>query len=289
VLNTLLDKIKTNKVVIKSKHEWKGFTNDNQLIFENHQKTFSVKSDYVIFCLGGASWSVTGSMGNWVIYFSKKEIDIVPFQASNCAFKINWKKEILSQIEGKALKNAAFMVGNKTHLGEVVFTNAGVEGSGIYPLSPQIRAQLNEKDYAELIIDLKPNLTQQQLLQKLDKFDDRKSYTQNISSNLHLNALQISLLKSLVSKEAFMNKEKLTEHIKGLKLRIIGCGEIENAISTVGGISLQEVDCDFELQKLPKHFVIGEMLDFDAPTGGYLLQACFSMGNVVAQNFNKNY
>jgi len=101
--------------------------------------------------------------------------------------------------------------------------------------------------------------------------------------------LQISLLKSLVSKEAFMNKEKLTEHIKGLKLRIIGCGEIENAISTVGGISLQEVDCDFELQKLPKHFVIGEMLDFDAPTGGYLLQACFSMGNVVAQNFNKNY
>ena len=285
VLNTFLKKIKNNSVSIYTKYEWQGFSNNDNLLFYVNNDPVVVKADLVVFCLGGASWPITGSNGNWVNYLENKGINIAPFKASNCAFKINWDKNLVLKIEGKVLKNVSITCGNKTHFGEAVITKFGIEGSGIYPLSSQIREQLAKNKKAEITIDFKPALSLEKILEKLNS--DKRNLTENLKTELKLSPLQMHLLKSLISKEDFLDLNKLAVHLKHFKLIITDTAPIEEAISTVGGISLNEINENFELKNLPGYFAIGEMLDYDAPTGGYLLQSCFSMGKYLADYFNK--
>lgn len=279
VLNIILKKINSNSVNIYTKHVWKGFSNGH-LLFENNGQAIEIKADHIIFCLGGASWPVTGSKGDWTNYFLEKNIKIDPFKASNCAFKINWEKELEKKIEGKILKNISINCGNKTQLGEVTLTKFGIEGSGIYPLSPQIRAQLTKNGKAEISIDLKPSLSPEKIIQKLSS--GKKNITDTLKTELNLSLQQVQLLKTFVSKEDFLAIDKLADHLKNFKLTLVNTAPINEAISTIGGICLDEIGENFELKKLPDHFTIGEMLDYDAPTGGYLLQSCFSMAKYLA-------
>lgn len=287
VFNIILDKIKKNKVNIHTKHSWKGFLEQDELIFEAGNELKRVKSDYTVFCLGGASWPVTGSLGDWSAYFSEKHMTTLPFRASNCAFKVDWPDAIIDKVEGKVLKNISTRCGNKTHLGEIVITRFGLEGSGIYPLSPEIRAQLNKFAVAEIFIDLKPNLSSEHLLKRLEAKPAKVNLTDFLKSEFNLSEVQMAMLKRFLSKEEFLNAARLVQNIKSFKLKIVGLAPMDEAISTVGGISLAEIDDFFQLKKLPNHFVIGEMLDYDAPTGGYLLQSCFSMATYLATYLNK--
>lgn len=288
VLNILLEKIKRNSVSVYTKHEWKGFSKNNGLLFQNTKESIEVKSDIVIFSLGGASWPVTGSNGNWIKFFEGKTIQTLPFIASNCAFKVDWDKGLIPKIEGKALKNISVTCGTKTHLGEIVLTKFGIEGSGIYPLSPQIRKELQAQIACDIYIDLKPNVTIETLEEKITKILGEKGFTENLKTHLNFSQAQIQLLKVLISKEDFLDPKRLSHHIKQLQLKITGLAPIDDAISTVGGISLTEINENFELKKLKAHYCIGEMLDYDAPTGGYLLQSCFSMGHYLAHFLNEN-
>jgi uncharacterized flavoprotein (TIGR03862 family) len=286
VLNRLEEKIKSNSVKINFKHEWTGFSENNELIFKTPTGNNQIQSDVVIFCLGGASWPVTGSKGDWLSFFKDKKIKTTPFEASNCSFKINWPQELIKVIEGKPLKNISIKCGNKIHAGEIVLTSFGIEGSGIYPLSPQIRDELNKLGLAKIYIDLKPLLSSEEALKKITNSRSKLSYTENIVKQLNLNKTQIILLKSVMSKSDFLDPIKIVNNLKNLELLISSLGPIEDAISSVGGISLTEISEDFELKKLKNKFVIGEMLDYDAPTGGYLLQSCFSMGKYLADHLN---
>ncbi len=287
VLNAILLKINKNNVRLNFKHEWKGFSKNNNLIFENNSKLIEIKSDYTIFCLGGASWQITGSKGDWGEYFLQKNIKINTFKASNCAFKINWNESLLEKIEGKVLKNISIRCEGKTIFGEIAITKFGIEGSGIYPLSPFIREQLLKKAKAEIYIDLKPTLSLEKIIEKLNSIINRPNFTENLKKTLKLNSLQIKLLKHFLNKEKFLNYTILANSIKEFKLNIIDLAPIDEAISTVGGIALDEITENFELKKLKNNFTIGEMLDYDAPTGGYLLQSCFSMGKYIADYLNK--
>ncbi|HXP50858.1 MAG TPA: NAD(P)/FAD-dependent oxidoreductase, partial [Bacteroidia bacterium] len=190
---------------------------------------------------------------------------------------------------GLPLKNIALTIDGTTRKGEVVITEFGIEGSGIYPLSPQIRKQLNEQQKAIVYIDLKPSLTMDNLIQLLKNKPGNCTMTKYLDGTLSFSKSQLALLKNLTTQEDFLNPEVLAAKIKELPLHIIGLGPIDEAISTTGGISLNEIDENFQLKKIPKHYVIGEMLDWDAPTGGYLLQACFSMGYKLAEYLNKSY
>lgn len=286
VLKTMEEKLKHQSVKINFKHEWQGFSETNELIFETTSGNKKIKSDIAVFCLGGASWPVTGSKGDWSTIFKEKNIDVIPFSASNCCFKIEWPKDIIKSIEGKPLKNISVKCGNKIHFGEVVITAAGIEGSGIYPLSPQIRDELNKNNEAKIFIDLKPDLSFDEMIERISKPVSKISYTENIVKQLNLNKTQIALLKSKLSKSDFLDPSILVNNLKNLELTIYSLGPIEDAISTVGGISLNEISEKFELKKLANNFVIGEMLDYDAPTGGYLLQSCFSMGKFLADHLN---
>jgi len=289
VLNAFLDKIKKNGFTFHFHHLFNGFDSNNQLLFLVDGKEKAIASDLVIFCMGGASWPVTGSTGSWSSFLKLKNITINPFQASNCSFEIKWPQLLIEKIEGKILKNVSFSCSDVSCLGEAVITKTGIEGSGVYPLSPQIREQIQHNGSAEIYLDLKPQLNKEKIIEKILSIKGKSNFSDELKRQLNLPSYQLQLLKAYLSKEDFQNADKLANQIKQLRLKISSCGPIENAISTVGGIDLTEIDSDFMLKKLPNHFAIGEMLDYDAPTGGYLLQSCFSMAFYLAKHLNKKF
>jgi hypothetical protein len=288
VLNAVLNELKNKNVQIKTKHEWKGWNDNNELIIQHDTKGLLVKADVVVFALGGASWAKTGSDGSWVNLFEKKGVEVIPFQASNCAYQIKWDEKFLKQAEGKSLKNIAITCDGVERKGEVVITKFGIEGGAVYGLSPLIRKQLNSTISATIFLDLKPGLSLETIKDKfLHKGD--KTLTTVLKEDLNLSPALVTLLKSGLTKEEFINTDVLADKIKKLPLLITAMAPVDEAISTVGGVALREVDDHFQLKKIPNHFTIGEMLDWDAPTGGYLLQACFSMGHHLAKNINEGY
>ncbi|AUC85148.1 aminoacetone oxidase family FAD-binding enzyme [Polaribacter sp. ALD11] len=282
VLNSILNHLKEKGIIFKYRHTFSGWDAENNLIINNK----ITSSDYTVFALGGGSWKITGSDGSWLETFQKKGIRIIPFEASNCAFKIDWNSKFIKSNEGNPLKNIAISCLEKTQKGEAVITNFGIEGNAIYGLSPQIRKQLNLKEKAIVYIDFKPAFTLEKISSKMRK-SSFKNTTQILKKELKLSNTQIDLLKNYLSKEAYLNSEILSKIIKKFPLEITALGVLDKAISTVGGLDLNAVDSNFQLQKIPNQFCIGEMLNWDAPTGGYLLQACASSGVFLAKHINK--
>lgn len=262
---------------------WTGWDKDNNLIFNEKEV---VASDYVVFALGGGSWKVSGSDGTWLSLFKKRGIKVAPFEPSNCAYQFEWKADFIQKYAGTPLKNISISCLNKKQKGEAVITSFGLEGNAIYALSPEIRTTLNKQQKAIIYIDFKPSLSLTDVLTKLNK-SKAKNITKCLKSDLKLSNAQIALLKIYLTKEEFLNNETLAEKIKGLQLEVSDIAELDEAISTVGGICLSEIDAHFEFKGLKSSFCIGEMLDWDAPTGGYLLQACFSMGFSLSAHLNK--
>jgi len=285
VLNAILKELDSKHVQFKMKHEWKGWNSENELVLENENNLQTVPADLIVFALGGASWSKTGSGGNWTDYFEKRSIGINPFLPSNCAYEINWNENFITLAEGQPLKNISVTCNGKEKKGELVITKFGIEGGAVYALSPEIRKQLNDNKAATIFIDLNSALSVEEIKERLEGSNIR-SISKTLADRVKLSKIKIALLKTILSKDDFTNVNTLSESIKRLPVQVIGMATIDEAISTVGGISLNETDENFQLNKLPNHFAIGEMLDWDAPTGGYLLQACFSMGSYLGKKLN---
>lgn len=281
VLKALENELKKNEVTIKYNYEWEGWK-DDALLFSNGSKT---RSDYTVFCLGGGSWSVTGSNDKWLPRFGNRGINTIPFTPSNCAYLVSWKKDFIKNNEGKPLKNVSVTCENKKQKGELILTKDGLEGNAIYALGPQIRSLLLNGS-ALIYIDLKPMLSATEICTKL-KRSKEKNTALKLKKELKLSTSQTQLLKSYTTKEEYQNNGILSRKIKELPIEITGTGVLDEAISTVGGISLEETSKHFELKKLPNCFCIGEMLNWDAPTGGYLLQSCFSSGVYLADYLNR--
>lgn len=286
VLKAFENAILKNKVDLKFDYLWNGFAKNGNLLF--NQSSVEVEADIKIFCLGGASWKVTGSDGEWKKYFEEKLILCKNFEASNCSFKINWGKNFIERNTGKALKNCSYRVNSKTVLGESVITAFGIEGNGVYPLSQEIRKSIVVGGGAKLIIDFKPSFSEEKVFEKLSS-SHKKNNSEILKTELNLSTVQLSLLKNYLSKNDFLDFKLLANTIKNFIVDIKELAPIDEAISTVGGIDLSEIDKNFMLKKMPNHYCIGEMIDFDAPTGGYLLQSCFSMGFYLAHHINRCY
>jgi uncharacterized flavoprotein (TIGR03862 family) len=282
VLNAILAVLYKQETDIQYMHTWTGWNSNHDLVFNT---AIEVKSDYTIFALGGSSWKVTGSDGTWLNLFKTEGIDVSPFQASNCAYRVDWPEDFIKEHEGSPLKNIAISCLNKRQKGEAVITNFGLEGNAIYALSPQIREELENRQKATIFLDLKPSLSFEDLHQKI-KESTLKKTSEKLQKEIKLSAAQIGLLKKYLSKETYLNPELLAQNIKKLRIEIAGSALLNDAISTTGGIQLNAVDKNFQFKKLKNQYCIGEMLDWDAPTGGYLLQACFSMGVHLARHLN---
>ena len=281
VLNTILDHLKEKGITFKYKQTFSGWDPKNNPIINSK----TIPSDYTIFSLGGGSWKITGSNGKWVDTFKKKGIETLPFEASNCVCKINWNLEFIKNNEGNPLKNITISCSDKTQKGEAVITKFGLEGNAIYGLSPQIRKQLKSQKKAIIYIDFKPTLTLEDITSKIIN-STFKNTTQILKKELKLSNSQINLLKIYLSKKTYLETTLLSKNIKNFKLEITDLGVLDEAISTVGGIDLKAIDNHFQLHKISNQYCIGEMLDWDAPTGGYLLQACASSGVFLARHLN---
>ncbi|TYB74475.1 TIGR03862 family flavoprotein [Bizionia saleffrena] len=281
VQKAILNHLEEKGIIIKYDHTFSDWDGANNPIINNK----TIPTDYTVFCLGGGSWKVTGSDGNWRDTFSKKGVQTKPFQPSNCAYQIDWKPDFIKKHEGTPLKNIAVSCNNGMQKGEAVITTFGLEGNAIYGLSPQIREQLQKDSKAHLLIDFKPSLTLENIHSKI-KLSTYRNTTETLKKELKLSAAQIDLLKTHLTKASYLNTESLTKNIKQFPLEIINTAALDEAISTVGGIDLKAISNHFELAALPHQYCIGEMLDWDAPTGGYLLQACASTGVYLAKHLN---
>lgn len=282
VLDALVEALKNKGVVFHFNQEWKGWSDKNALLFNDDEE---VEADLVIFALGGASWTVTGSDGTWTSLFAKKDLNILPFEASNCAFGIEWDADYLKQFDGKPLKNIEVSINGKKQKGEAVVTTFGLEGNALYALSPEVRKALKDNSEATISIDFKPMLSVDEIVKKL-KLESKKGIGELLKNELKLHSQVISLLKNGLSKEEYLDVRLLAKRIKAYEVKVNEMASIEESISTVGGLDLEELTPSFELKKLPNHYCIGEMSNWDAPTGGYLLQACASMGVKVARGLN---
>ncbi len=286
VLNAITSVLKKNNISIHYNHEWKGWNNE-QFIFQTpNNQIVNITADIVVFAMGGASWKVTGSNGEWTSYFEEKGIQINSFYPSNCTYQILWDADFIKLISGQALKNCEFFCGNMHKKGEAILTDFGIEGSGVYALSKEIREQLIHNQKAELFIDFKPELSIEEIQNRLEN-KGKLSIKDILEKKINLSDTQIQLLKFYTTKEEYNLPKHLSELIKKFSLILKAFAPIDEAISTVGGIDLKEVNENLELKKLPNHYCMGEMLDWDAPTGGYLLQACFSMGKFLADKLNQ--
>ena len=281
ILKKWKEKLITQGVVFHVKHAFAGFGEDHDLILKTGRSKVKVHADYFIFALGGASWPITGSTGEWSKIFDKGNIHTLPFQASNCGIHINWPENIKASHAGKPLKNISVSVNGVTNKGEALVTEYGLEGNAIYPVVPEIRKMLETNEQVQIILDLKPFNTKEQLLQKVQGKTSTK--TKNYAEIFNLDSVQLALLKTFTTKETFLSPELFAKSLKTIVLPVQSLRPVEEAISTIGGIDLNEINTDFSFIKRPDCFAIGEMLDWDAPTGGYLLQGCFSMGHWVGK------
>ncbi len=283
VLNKILDQLKSNNVTIRTEQKWTGWSDTGALCFENGEE---VVSDLVVFALGGASWRVTGSDGAWRDAFIARGVKVAPFRAANCAFGVDWTERFIAMHQGKPLKNIALNYQGDTVRGELVISKFGLEGNAIYALSEKIQATLATQKTATVYLDLKPTLTIDQIKAKYQKSKLSK-VTEILKVDLNLDRTAIGLLKHCSDKATFLNPDVLCKLIKSLPVILQTADELDKAISSLGGIDLEEIDENFQLKKIPNTYAIGEMLDWYAPTGGYLLQGCFSMGFALAAYLNK--
>ncbi|MDA8886283.1 TIGR03862 family flavoprotein [Bacteroidia bacterium] len=282
VLSKIVKHLSSKDIEFRFETKWTGWNNKGLLCFEESKEE---ETDITVFSLGGASWKVTGSDGSWSAPFAERGINVLPFRAANCAFGVDWNKNFIATHQGKPLKNIALTFDEKVAKGELVITKFGLEGNAIYALSEKLQEALLNKENVVLQLDLKPSMTLAQIKKKFSNSGLSK-VTDILKEDINLDRSTIGLLKQFSDKETFMNPDLLATTIKSVPIPIASVDDIDKAISTLGGIDLDEVDGNFQLNKIHNSYVIGEMLDWYAPTGGYLLHGCFSMGYSLANHLN---
>lgn len=261
---------------------WTGWTDSGELRFENSEGERTVKVDTTILALGGGSWSRLGSDGGWLAPLQSKGITSAPLQPANCGFRVAWSDVFRDRYEGQPLKGVMLWSGPHTARGDIIITRTGIEGGAVYAISAPLRDALNGAGETTLRVALRPDLEISDLVARLSAPRNKQSLSTYLRKQLSLSPVAIGLLQeATIALELYpstMSAVDLARFINEVPVKLIGTAPLERAISTAGGISFDEVDQHFMLRKMPGVFVAGEMLDWEAPTGGYLLQACFATG-----------
>ena len=276
LLRNWLRKLDNLGVKFYPNHQWLGFDNQD-LIFKNRENNLiHEKSDATLLALGGASWPQLGSNGKWVDILSTYDIKIAKLEPANCGFVVNWSDYFKQKFAGTPLKSIAITHNNITHKGEFVVTKNGIEGNAVYALSSYLRETIKEEGKAILYLDLRPEMSLENLEKKL-AIQNKKSFSNYLQKAGFANYTN-SLLRELIGLDKInnANSHELANYLKNLPITLIATSDINRSISSAGGIKKESFDDNFMLKNLAGVFVVGEMLDWEAPTGGYLLQACFS-------------
>jgi hypothetical protein len=271
-------------VGLKLRHRWVGWGEQGGLLFETPAGRVSVQADAAVLALGGASWPRLGSDGGWADVLRESGVTVAPLRPANCGFVAQWSDRFGERYQGQPLKRIALSFGKRSVRGEAIVTRQGLEGGGIYALSASLRDAIAASGEATLHIDLRPDLSAAQLRDRLEAPRHKQSLSTFLRKSVNLSPVAIGLLHEAASSRlASMNATELAALITAVPVRLVAAAPLERAISTAGGVSFDALDGAFMLRQRPGVFVAGEMLDWEAPTGGYLLQAAFSTGAAAAR------
>jgi uncharacterized flavoprotein (TIGR03862 family) len=267
-------------VGLHTRHRWLGFAGEKGLRFLNEAtgEEFTLEPQATVLALGGASWPQTGSDGHWRPLLEEIGVRCTPFAPANCGAEVAWSAFFKEKVGRAPLKNIALSCGDHTMRGEIMLTDYGVEGTPVYALTPELRAALASGAPAFLQLNLKPDLAPAEVQRRLANRRPGTSLPSFLASALHLKPPVPTLLRELGA-----GPDKLGDYLESLPIPVTSLRPLAEAISTAGGVGLAEVDENLMLRCRPGTFVAGEMLDWEAPTGGYLLQGCFSTGAWVAR------
>ena len=278
LLRAWINRLENNGVTFVINREWVGW-NDENLIFKLADgQTEKIKSSATLLALGGASWPKLGSDGSWVNILQSKGIPCSPLLPSNCGFVAQWSDIFRDKYAGAPLKNITLNFAGHSVAGEMMISRNGIEGGAIYALSGFLRDEIIKKGEAIFTADLSPHLSLQGLNEKLKLHRGRQSFSTWLPKASGLSPAAVSLLREDKRDVQNLSAGQLSALIKAVPIRISAPFPIERAISSAGGINLDAIDDNFMLKSLPGVFAAGEMLDWEAPTGGYLLQASFATG-----------
>ena len=283
LLRAWLHRLRGSGVRFHMRHRWTGFGDDGALLFESPQGQTTWRPAATVLALGGASWPRLGSDGAWWPWLQARGVDLAPLQPSNCGFDVVWSEFFSSRFAGEPLKSVAVRAGNFQQQGEFVVTAGGVEGSLIYAASPVLRDQVTADGHATFELDLLPMRTLDWVAQELAHPRGPRSLSTHLKTRLHLSGVKAGLLWEIVPKAVQADPVAFARAIKALPIRVTAARPIAEAISSAGGVHFEGLDEKLMLRAMPGVFVAGEMLDWEAPTGGYLLTACFSTARVAGQ------
>ena len=262
-------------VALRPRSRFVGFDEDGALRFAGPAGEERVSPGAAVFALGGASWPRLGADGGWVEAFRAAGIEVAPLRPANCGFVARWSPRIRKDFAGAPLKSIALMYGEARARGEAVVTAEGIEGGAVYALSAALREAIAAEGFATLTIDLKPDVGEAALAARLMR-KPGQSVATYLRKSAGLSPVAVALLREAGPLPE--GAEALSRRIKRYELRLVAPAPMARAISTAGGVAWGEIDANFMLRKRPGVFVAGEMIDWEAPTGGYLLQACFATG-----------
>ena len=280
LLRAWLRRLEEQGVIFHTRHRWLGWR-DGALIFETPEGNREVRTDATLLALGGASWPRLGADGAGLDILETSDVSTSPFKPSNCGFTTGWEQYVGRRFAGAPLKAVTFTFGGETIRSEAVVTTTGIEGSAIYALSPRLRGGIEITGSAVLHVDFKPDATVQELAEKFNR-TRRGDSLSNRLRKLGLNAVAIAILREGV-RPLPEGAEALATAIKSVPITLTGIAGLERAISSAGGVHADSLDDTLMLRAKPGVFVAGEMLDWEAPTGGYLLQGCFASGRWAAK------
>ncbi|SMH54647.1 hypothetical protein SAMN02982994_3664 [Azospirillum lipoferum] len=275
-------------VTLHGRHRWTGWDADGRLALTGPDgAAVTAAPRATLLALGGASWPRTGSDGGWTGILEARGVEIAPLRPSNMGFEVPWSDHLRERFAGQPVKSVGLSFAGRRLKGEFVITETGIEGGAVYALSAPLRDAIEAEGWAGLTLDLLPDMPEAELLKRLRR-RGAESLATFLKKSLSLSGPRAALLREFAPAAALSDPAALARAIKALPMVLTGTRPIDRAISSAGGVALSELDETLMLKRLPGTFLAGEMLDWEAPTGGYLLQGCFAMG-VAAGHSIKNW
>jgi uncharacterized flavoprotein (TIGR03862 family) len=288
LLRSWLKRLDVSGVTVHLRHKWTGFLPSNlaqaaisggvELVFQSPEGERVVHADAVVLSLGGGSWARLGSDGAWVNWLKQAGAQVEPLRPSNCGFDVNWSPHFREKFEGQPVKSVVSSVGGFRQQGEFIITKEGVEGSLVYAASALLRNEIDAKGSAVMMLDLAPDRTHEWLVERLSRSRGSRSMASHLEKAVNIKGVKAGLLREFVSKEDFLHLQPLAHFIKNLPIPLVATRPLDEAISSAGGVTFESLDEHLMMKTMPGVFCAGEMLDWEAPTGGYLITACMSSG-----------
>jgi uncharacterized flavoprotein (TIGR03862 family) len=286
LLRAWLHRLRATGVRLHVRHRWLGWNSEGALRFDTPRGHIQVQPAATLLALGGGSWARLGSDAAWVPLLEARGVEIAPLQPANCGFDVDWSDYLRSRCAGQPVKSVAIshidVAGRlQQQLGEFVLTETGLEGSLIYALSAMLRDSIAATGSALIHLDLAPGRDLQRLKQDLSRPRGSQSLANFLRTRAGIEGVKAVLLREQTAAEVFSEPDELAAAIKAVPIKLVAPRPLDEAISTAGGVRFEALDERFMLRALPGVFCAGEMLDWEAPTGGYLLTACFAMGRAT--------